>query len=124
MSAIHVEETHSTPLFSYGEDGKLVIKGRSLPEDAARFYNPLIQWAREFTDPVMTIDINLEYLNSASSKKMLEFLKVLDANGHIRELNINWFYEAGDDDSLENGQIYEELLLKARFRYQEYQELL
>ncbi len=124
MNAIYVNATSSTPHFSYGDDGRLIIKGRSLPEDAAPFYNPLITWAREVTASSMTVDIAFEYMNSASTKKLLELLKVLDANNHITDLNVNWFYEEGDDDSLENGQTFEELMLKARFRYHEILEVI
>ena len=124
MNEIYVNATNSTPLFKHGKDGKLIIKGRSLPEDAARFYNPLITWAREVTVSSMTVEIAFEYINSASKKKLLELLKVLDANNHITDLNVNWFYEEGDDDSLENGQTFEELMLKARFRYHEILEVV
>jgi len=124
MNEIYVNATSSTPLFSYEDNGRLIIKGRSLPEDAASFYNPLIAWAREVTVSSMTVEIAFEYMNSASAMKLLELLKVLDANNHIMDLNVNWFFEEGDDDSLENGQTFEELMLKARFRYHEILEMV
>jgi hypothetical protein len=68
------------------------------------------------------MDLNMEYLNSASSKKLLEILKTLDNNDSIKELIINWHYEADDEDALESGQIFEDLLIKAEFRYHEYSE--
>jgi hypothetical protein len=49
-------------------------------------------------------------------------LKVLDANNNIKEFIVIWHYEKDDEDVLENGQIFEELLRKAVFRYQEYEE--
>ncbi len=122
MERIDIPATSSTPSVYCGEDGKLKIKGRSLPEDVTEFYNPLVDWAGKLTIHSLTVDVELVYMNSASSKKLLELLKALDANNNIRELSINWFYEEGDEDALENGQIYEELLLKASFRYHEYNE--
>jgi hypothetical protein len=68
------------------------------------------------------LKVNLEYINSASVKKILDLLKVLDANRNVREIVINWHYEEGDDDTLETGQIFEEMLLRARFYYHEYSE--
>ena len=65
----------------------------------------------------LTIEINLEYMNSASSKKLLYFLKILDANSSLKQFTVNWFYEEGDEDALEIGQVFEDLLLKANFRY-------
>jgi hypothetical protein len=122
MNTIDHKATSSTPEISYGEDSKLLIKGRSLPEDVTKFYKPIMDWAGALQVNALIVDINLEYMNSASSKKMLDLLKILDANNSIKELTINWFYEEGDEDALENGQIYEELLSKASFRYHELNE--
>ena len=120
MNALILEPTSSTPEIRFMEDGRLRMTGRSLPENVMKFYAPVIEWAQELTAPVVRFDINLEYLNSASSKKLLELLKVLDANNKISEFIINWHYEADDEDGLENGQIYEDLLRRAEFRYHEY----
>jgi hypothetical protein len=122
MDNLILEPTNSTPLVKFTTDGRLLIEGRSLPENVTRFYAPLIEWAALIRIEVIRLDINLEYLNSASSKKLLELLKVLDANNHIQQLIINWHYESDDEDALESGQIFEELLRRAEFRYHEYSE--
>lgn len=122
MNNLVIESTSSTPAVYFREDGRLLIEGRSLPENVMKFYTPLIEWAGNLKAGAVKLDINLEYLNSASSKKLLELLKVFDANSHIHDLNIDWHYEAEDEDSLENGQIFEDLLRKAQFRYHEYSE--
>jgi hypothetical protein len=122
MNNLIIEPTSSTPAIQFREDGRLLIEGRSLPENVMKFYTPLIEWASKLTTQVVKLDINLEYLNSASSNKLLELLKVFDANNHIITLIINWHYEMDDEDSLESGQIFEELLIKAQFRYHEYSE--
>jgi hypothetical protein len=122
MNNLIIEPTSSTPAIRFREDGRLLIEGRSLPENVMKFYTPLIEWASKLATQVVKLDINLEYLNSASSKKLLELLKVFDANNHITTLIINWHYEIDDEDCLESGQIFEELLIKAQFRYHEYSE--
>jgi len=122
MNNLIIEPTNSTPVIQFREDGRLLMEGRSLPENVLKFYTPLIEWAAKLTAEVVKLDINLEYLNSASSKKLLELLKVFDANSHITTFIINWHYESDDEDSLENGQIFEDLLRKAQFRYHEYSE--
>lgn len=122
MNNLIIEPTSSTPAIRFTEDGRLLIEGRSLPENVMKFYTPLIEWASKLATQVVKLDINLEYLNSASSKKLLELLKVFDANNHITTLIINWHYEMDDEDCLESGQIFEELLIKAQFRYHEYSE--
>ena len=124
MESIDIHATSSTPSVYYGLDGKLKIKGRSLPEDVTAFYHPLVDWAGKLEVHSLTVDVELVYMNSASSKELLELLKALDTNNRISELYINWFYEEGDEDGLENGQIYEELLQKASFQYHEYNETM
>jgi hypothetical protein len=122
MKNINCEPTTCTPAIRFTADGRLLIEGRSLPENVSKFYDPLIVWVRELNAEVVKIDLNLEYLNSASSKKVLEILRSLDKNKSIREFIVNWHYEADDEDALESGQIFEELLDKAEFRYHEYSE--
>jgi len=122
MKNLIIEPTTSTPAIQFRTDGRMLIEGRSLPENVMNFYSPMIDWASNLTAEAVLLDINLEYLNSASTKKMLEFLKVLDANNHIKTFIVNWHYESDDEDTLENGQIFEELLRKAQFRYHEYAE--
>ena len=122
MNNLIVESTINTPTIKFGTDGRLLMEGRSLPENVAKFYQPLLEWVAMLTAEVVKMDINLEYINSASAKKILELLKVLDANNNIKEFIVIWHYEKDDEDVLENGQIFEELLRKAVFRYQEYED--
>jgi len=122
MNNLIIESTSSTPAIYFKEDGRLLMEGRSLPENVMNFFTPLIEWASNLTAQVVKFDIKLEYINSASSKRLLDLLKVFDANSHINTFNIDWHYETDDEDSLENGQIFEELLRKAQFRYHEYNE--
>jgi hypothetical protein len=122
MKAIVIEATYSTPAVNFSEDGRMQIEGRSLPEDVNKFYKPLIEWVIDLSIEAVKLDINLEYFNSASAKKLLDLLKSLDANRKIRSLIINWHYEEGDDSVLETGQVFEELLIRAQFRYHEYAE--
>ena len=117
MDIINIKATNTTPAIRYSQDGKLRIKGRSITEAAINFYQPLIDWAQTLQIKALIVDINLEYLNSTSSKKLLHLLKMLDSNNHIKKLLINWYYEEGDDDSLEKGQVLESFLHKAEFKF-------
>jgi hypothetical protein len=122
MNNLTIEATSSTPAIQFNTDGRMLMEGRSLPENVQKFYDPLLDWAKKIDTEEVKLDINLEYMNSASTKKVLEFLKVLDANNCIKTFIVNWHYESEDEDTLENGQIFEELLRKAQFRYHEYSE--
>jgi len=120
MSTVLIEATNSTPAINFCSDGRLIIEGRSSPEDVNKFYKPLIKWIVDLNIESVKLDINLEYFNSGSAKMLLELMKKLDANSSIKSLIVNWHYEEGDDDALEAGQIFEDLVKRAQFRYQEY----
>ena len=122
MDALIIEPSKNTPGINFSLDGHMIIKGRSLPGNSNEFYTPIIDWASSITIEAIKLDIFLEYINSSSAKKILEFLKVLDANCNIKEFNVNWYYEEDDEDSLESGQLLEELLGRARFLFFKFSE--
>jgi len=124
MKTIDFTATNSTPAVRFEEDGKLVIKGRSISENEASFYQPLIDWACMLKIDKLVVDIDLEYVNSGSSKKLFYLLKVLDANAEIRKLFVNWYYEEGDEETLMKGQVFSESLPKAEFRFHLHKEVV
>ena len=92
----------------------------SIPEDVTLFYEKILDWVRTYSTtapPATEVDVEMEYLNSGTSKYMLKILKVIkdiERNGH--ELIINWIYEEGDDDIRERGEYYASILdLKINF---------
>ena len=122
MESLSIIGSNSTPEVIFNTDGKLSLAGRSLPEDVELFYAPMEKWMMALDAEKVLFDINLEYFNSSSSKKILDLLKVLDANMKVKMIEIVWHYEEGDDDCLESGQIFEELLMRSSFKYMQYAE--
>ncbi len=114
MENLLIESTKKTPEVSFNTDGKIRISGRSIPEDASRFYEDLYEWIYYYCqNPAETtiVDVNLEYFNSGSSKALLHILRALaDVTKNDHKLTINWYYEEGDDDILEKGEYYESIL--------------
>lgn len=123
MERIFYESSNHSPMVDFNPDGKLTMEGRSIPEDVNKLFYPLIEFAKKLKVEKTTIELNLEYFNTATSKKLLELLKTLDANNNIGEILINWHYEEGDEDSVEMAEIYEECLLRVKFQYYEHEEL-
>jgi hypothetical protein len=122
MKSLSIIGTNATPYVDFNTDGKLSIAGRSLPENVELFYGPLEEWMAELEAVAVLFDVNLEYFNSASSKKILDLLRVLDTNMKVKNIEIIWHYEEGDDDCLESGQIFEEMLMRSSFKFVEYAE--
>ncbi len=122
MEDLIIEGTIDTPKVEFLINGELLFKGKSCPVAVTRFYDPLFTWISKLRADKVIFNINLEYINSASVKKILDLLKELDANKLVKEIVINWYYEEGDDDALETGQIFAELLMRSRFNFFEYAE--
>ncbi|MBN1158250.1 MAG: DUF1987 domain-containing protein [Bacteroidales bacterium] len=114
MENLLIESTKKTPEVSFSTDGKIRISGRSIPEDATKFYDDLFEWIYYFCQSPpesTTVDIELEYFNSGSSKALLHILRALkEVVNKGNKLTINWYYEEGDDDIMERGEYYESIL--------------
>ena len=114
MDNLLIESTKKTPEVSFNVDGRIKISGRSIPEDATKFYDDLYEWIFYYCQhpsESTTVDIELEYFNSGSSKAILHILRALvdvEKKGH--KITINWYYEEGDDDIMERGEYYESIL--------------
>jgi hypothetical protein len=105
------------PTVRYEEEGNLLIKGRWISENAVDFYQSLAEWGGRLNIDKLTVEVDLNYMNPASSKYLLSFFEALDANRNIRKMVVNWFYEMGKEDSRLTGQMLSKSLQKAKFRY-------
>ena len=122
MQSICIEGTAASPTINFNSNGSLLIQGRSLPEDVNKLYNPLIEFVGTLDVPSVLFNVNLDYFNTATSKKLMDLFRTLDANNNVGQVKINWYFEEGDDDSVEMAEIYEDMMLKTTFVYHEYAE--
>ena len=120
MKSIFIAPESYSPRVEFYPSGKLLLEGRSMPENVFTLFGPLIEFAMNIHADKVDFDINLEYYNTATSRKVLEVLQALDENKHIRELNVIWHYESDDEDNHEMGEIYEECLNHTHFYYSEH----
>lgn len=114
MEVLTVEGTTKTPTINFNpEEGYLLIKGRSIPENSIEFYKSLVDTLEEYegkAKPQTKVDIQLEYFNTSSSKCILDVFKKLEAINLKSEVTINWFYEEDDEDMLEAGEDYQAII--------------
>lgn len=109
MDNLQITAGEDTPAADFNaETGALVLKGESYPENPVDFYDPLISWITQYTQEIrgpLTLDITITYLNTSSSKCMLDFLEALDdyyeSGGKV---TINWYYEEDDEDMQDTGE--------------------
>ena len=99
------------------DKGMIEIKGRSIIEDPLmEIYKDIFDWLELYKENYQTetiVDIHLEYFNTSSSKCLLDIFKILQTL-HLENDNanvaINWYYEENDDDMLEAGEDYQEMV--------------
>jgi len=116
METLNITATEDTPEITFNnETNEFILSGRSLPEDVTSFYKPVFEWLEKYaeeTTPTITFKFKLEYFNTASSKIILDILMKLEDMMESKEngLKIEWYYFESDDDMLEAGEEYKELV--------------
>jgi hypothetical protein len=104
-----------TPLIDFKTSGELRIEGKSYPEDPVTFYEPLINWIKEFkksSPEKITMSIRLEYFNTSTSKLVLFMLKILEDVYFQRraDVSVTWLYNKQDEDMYESGKDYQSII--------------
>ena len=114
MSTIDIKETMKTPAIKGDSlEGTLSIKGKSLPENARVFYEPLMVWFTEFTHShpnVIQVDLDIEYYNTSSSSIIFKILDSLKKISTESKMTINWHYEEDDLEMEEIGLDFQKIL--------------
>lgn len=124
MKKVIIDKTPNTPYFEFDPDnGLLKIEGRSIPENPSDFYEKILTLVDEYyTNPQKKtrFDLNLEYINSGSSKFILGlFRKLKKYYDQGNDLVINWYYEEDDEAVLGLGEHYKSTI-KLPFNLIEY----
>jgi hypothetical protein len=122
MHDLFIQGTDSLPTVDFKSVGELKITGRALPEDATKFFTPMFDWISRFSTETINLEINLDYFNTSVSKQLLDFFRLIDKNPDNKTVKVKWLYEDGDDEMLESGEIYKELLPRFEFVFQKYAE--
>jgi len=115
MRHLFLEPTQTTPLVIINSfEGTIELKGKSSPENALKFYMPILKTTyklfRHSISPI-NVDMSFTYFNTSSAKCLFSFFKVLRVlKQRGVNITINWCYEEEDEDMLEIGTEYEEIL--------------
>lgn len=115
MEKLIVRPTRITPLIYFDPNrGLLELRGKSSPENSIQFYSQLIHDLEEFGrsgKQNLIANFKFEYFNTSSSKCLFDIfrkLNIVKESGF--DLSINWYYEEDDEDMLEAGEDYADLL--------------
>jgi hypothetical protein len=81
INELLIEQTPKTPQIDLNQlTGDLIFSGKSIPENAAKVYEPVLNWVTDYVlkaSPTTNLRLNLEYYNTASSIWLTKILKVL-----------------------------------------------
>jgi hypothetical protein len=122
MEDLTIAATKFTPEIHFDYKNRLLmIKGESYPENTSEFFNPVFKWLEDYlsekSENPTTVNIELYYFNSSSSKVLMNFFEVLDNAGEDgQKIIVNWIYEEEDEDSLEFGEEFAEDMSHIEFK--------
>ena len=123
MENLIIEATDYTPALSFDYDKNILeIRGISYPENTSTFYVPVFSWLEEYFSQLrgdqITVNIEIIYFNSGSSKVLLDFFDLLD-DAALRGIKIivNWAYEEDDEDMLEYVEEFMEDFRRLEFHF-------
>jgi hypothetical protein len=122
MEILYREPTNVTPLISFNpESGEFVMKGRSIPENAEMFYSSILGWLDCLCqDPPVKVvlTVQLEFLNIASSKRLLFILyRLIEAKENGCRVMVKWCYDERDQDMQEVGEDYSQMVSEIPFEF-------
>jgi len=117
MENLYIEPTEITPRVNFDiTHKKFELSGISRPEDVVAFYESIIFKIEKYINQILknestiknlnfNLIFDLNYINSASSKYILQILGLFKKI-FLKGANIEctWYYEDGEDQILEDGE--------------------
>ncbi len=124
MKKLQILKTPNTPYVLFDpETGDFRMEGRSIPENPGEFFEPISDWLHEYFKtpaPKTTFGLNLDYVNSGSSKYLLGVFRVFkEYFKDGADIELNWFYEE-DDEAIESLGEHYMSILNIPFNMKEY----
>lgn len=104
MDKLSIERTKHSPQVLLDPAGEIKIQGRCIIEDSIEFFKPILTWVENLEVKTLNVDLNFEYINTSSVKQVYNLLTFIRTNRSLSAIYVNWYYEEGDDDTLELGK--------------------
>lgn len=115
MDALIIEKTKSTPQIEFDPQSyKLRIEGQSYPENAFKFYEPILGWLDKYLQQlehsmVLEIYFHMPYINTSSSKCIMMLLEKLEeAHQFGKTVTVRWYYDQDNETALECAEEFKE----------------
>ncbi len=123
MDSLIIEGTEDSPSVMFDtSSNRFVISGESRPENAGKFYAPLIDWIIKFEgiayfrkhemkdDSTLVFVFKFDYFNSTSAKYIMDVLLIVKKfAGQGYKINIEWHYDKRSEDILDAGKEFSDM---------------
>jgi hypothetical protein len=114
MTNLVIEKTVSTPAINFNCDiRKLIISGESFPENAAKFYEPVMNWIKRYLEQVgneeTKVEFEIIYFNSSTSKIFMTIFSLIDEEVEKgKNIMVDWIASEDNDIAIECGEEFKE----------------
>ena len=118
MKNLHIDATKYTPQIDLdAQTGEMYLSGKSYPENTFDFYQPVIEWVKNYFDQEgkqekrkkCKLEMDIVYFNSSSSKLFFDLFDIIEEaqeQGHT--ITVHWLYDAENENALEAGEDFKE----------------
>lgn len=113
MENYYIEGKEERPTIDFNaETGVLEISASSYPEYTNEIYTPVLEWLEKYLNEEegkgITFNFRLDYFNTSTSFRFQQMINLLNDyyTNKKGEVVVNWYFEEGDIDMLENGEDY------------------
>ena len=109
MENLSIQETKYTPKIDLdAQNGVISLVGKSYPENTFEFYKPMMEWLGNYFNAnakdITTVNMEIIYFNSSSSKLFFDFFDLLDEVKDKNTIKINWIYDEENESAEEAGE--------------------
>jgi len=121
MKTLSIEATKSTPsVVMNAETHQIMLNGESYPENTGEFYEAFFNWLSAYLkkeyEETLTVNIELTYFNSSSSKTLMDLFDLLEEKSEGgKDIVVNWHYHSENDMVEEYGEEFQEDMEELKF---------
>ncbi|MEE4176785.1 MAG: DUF1987 domain-containing protein [Bacteroides sp.] len=99
-------------------EGLLRFSGNSYPENAVDFFQPLLNWVRDYvrnTRQQTLVEFRINYFNTSSSKYLFQIMEIMNAfRQKGNPVEVVWISNAENDEMLET---WREIMIELELEY-------
>ncbi len=100
MESLILKGKEDTPEVLLDKDkGRFSLSGNSFSDDPVAVFQPIFDWLNKYIaapNAESLFEIKMNYVNTSSSKQLLEFLKTIERIPGT--VTVRWYYDMMDED--------------------------